>query len=154
MLEFFTTTIYNYISPDSPPIVSFSTPNAPVLLSIISATAVLLWFAASASLSATKDSHSLSVNRWLRLSSSRLCLRLSTRNLGLSRPCHLLSAGTSPPVCILFAGWLSRRLLSRASASRCLVSHSRRTRPVNGNHALRRPNRRRCCRPSCRSHRR
>jgi hypothetical protein len=35
------------------------------------------------------------------------------RNLGLSRPRRLLSAGASPPVCLSFAGWLSRRLLSR-----------------------------------------
>ena len=58
-VRIFTTTIYNYTSPDLPPIVLFSIPNAPVLLSIISATAVLLQFAASASLSATKDSHLL-----------------------------------------------------------------------------------------------
>ncbi len=41
-------------------------------------------------------------------------------NLGLSRPRRLLSAGASPPVCLSFAGWLLRRLLSRASASRHL----------------------------------
>ncbi len=55
------------------------------------------------------------------------------RNLGLSRPCHLLSAGASPPVCLSFAGWLSCRLLSRASASRHLSPHSRLTRPDDSN---------------------
>ncbi len=40
-----------------------------------------------------------------------------------------MSAGASPPVCLSFAGWLSHRLLSRASASRHLSSHSRRMRP-------------------------
>ena len=153
MLEIFTTTIYNYSLPDSPPIVSLSTPNAPVLVSIISATAVLLRFAASASLSATKDSHSSSVNRCLCLSSSRLCFRLSTRNLGLSRPCHLLSDGASPPVCISFAGWLLRRLLLRASASRHLSSRSCRTHPDNGDCLSRRSNCCQCRCLSCRSHR-
>ncbi len=61
------------------------------------------------------------------------------RNLGLSRPRRLLSAGTSPPVCLSFAGWLSHCLLSRASASRHLLSRSRLTRPDNGD----RPSRRR-----------
>jgi hypothetical protein len=56
------------------------------------------------------------------------------RNLGLSRPRHLLSAGTSPLVCLSFAGWLSRRLLSRASALRHLSSRSRLTRPDNSDH--------------------
>ena len=51
------------------------------------------------------------------------------RNLGLSRPHHLLSAGTSPPVCLSFAGWLLHRLLSRASASHHLLSRSCHTRP-------------------------
>jgi hypothetical protein len=64
------------------------------------------------------------------------------RNLGLSRPRRLLSAGASPPVCLSFAGWLSRHLLSRASASRHLSSPSRLTRPDNGDHPLRRRNRR------------
>jgi hypothetical protein len=54
------------------------------------------------------------------------------RNVGLSRPRHLLSAGASPPVCLTFAGWLSRRLLSRASASHHLSSRSRLTRPDDG----------------------
>jgi hypothetical protein len=40
-----------------------------------------------------------------------------------------LSAGASPPICLSFAGWLSHRLLSRASASRHLSSCSRRTHP-------------------------
>jgi hypothetical protein len=55
------------------------------------------------------------------------------RNLGLSRPRHLLSAGTSPPVCLSFAGWLSSCLLLRASASRHLLSCSRLTRPDDSN---------------------
>jgi hypothetical protein len=54
-------------------------------------------------------------------------------NLGLSRSRCLLFAGTSPPFCLSFAGWLSRRLLSRASASCHLSSRSRLTRPDNGN---------------------
>ncbi len=54
-------------------------------------------------------------------------------NLGLLRPRHLLSAGTSPPVCLSFAGWLSRCLLSRASALRHLSSRSRLTRPDDSN---------------------
>jgi hypothetical protein len=49
------------------------------------------------------------------------------RNLGLSRPRRLLSAGTSPHVCLSFAGWLSRCLLSRASASCHLSLRSRLT---------------------------
>jgi hypothetical protein len=53
-------------------------------------------------------------------------------NLGLSRPRCLLSTGASPPVCLSFSGWLSRPLLSRASASRYLLSHSRLTRPDDG----------------------
>ena len=36
-------------------------------------------------------------------------------------PHCLLSTGTSPPVCLLFAGWLLHCLLSRASASRHLL---------------------------------
>ncbi len=63
------------------------------------------------------------------------------RNLGLSRPRRLLSAGASPPPCLSFAGWLSRRLLSRASASRHLSSCSRLTHPDNGDHPLRHRNR-------------
>ncbi len=63
------------------------------------------------------------------------------RNLGLLRPRCLLSAGASPPVCLSFAGWLPRCLLSRASASHHLSSHSRLTRPDNGNHTSRRRNR-------------
>jgi hypothetical protein len=55
------------------------------------------------------------------------------RNLGLSRPGHLLSAGASPPICLSFAGWLSRRLLLRTSASHHLSSRSRLTRPDDGN---------------------
>jgi hypothetical protein len=51
------------------------------------------------------------------------------RNLGLSRPRHLLSAGASPPICLSFADWLLRCLLSRASASRHLLLRSRLTRP-------------------------
>jgi hypothetical protein len=51
------------------------------------------------------------------------------RNLGLSRPHCLLSAGVSPLVCFSFASWLSHCLLSRASASRHLPLHSCRTRP-------------------------
>ena len=43
------------------------------------------------------------LRRCLRLLSSRLCLCLSTRNLGLLRPHCLLSAGASPPICLLFA---------------------------------------------------
>jgi hypothetical protein len=43
-----------------------------------------------------------------------------------------LSAGASPPNCLSFAGWLSRRLLSRASASRHLLLGSRLTRPDDG----------------------
>ena len=58
------------------------------------------------------------------------------RNLSLSRPRRLLSAGASPPVCLSFAGWLSRHLLLRASASRHLLLRSRLTRPDNGNHPL------------------
>ena len=65
------------------------------------------------------------VRRWLsrrclHLSSSRLCL--STRNLGLSRPRCLMSAGASPTVCLLFAGWLLRCMLLRASALHHLLS--------------------------------
>jgi hypothetical protein len=55
------------------------------------------------------------------------------RNLGLSRPRHLLSAGASPPVCLSFAGWLLRRLLSCASASHHLSSRSCLTHPDNSN---------------------
>jgi hypothetical protein len=55
------------------------------------------------------------------------------RNLGLLRPRHLLSTGAFPPICLLFTGWLSRRLLSRASASRHLSSRSRLTGPDNSN---------------------
>jgi hypothetical protein len=62
------------------------------------------------------------------------------RNLGLSRPRHLLSTGASPPIFLSFAGWLSRRLLSRASASHPLLSRSRLTRPNNGDHPSRRCN--------------
>ncbi len=51
------------------------------------------------------------------------------RNLGLSRPHHLLSAGASPPICLSFAGWLLHCLLSRASTSRHISLHSRRTHP-------------------------
>jgi hypothetical protein len=51
------------------------------------------------------------------------------RNLGLSRPWRLLSAGASPPVCLSFAGWLLRCLLSHASALRHLSSRSRLTHP-------------------------
>ena len=51
------------------------------------------------------------------------------RNLGLSRPHRLLSTGTSPPICLSFAGWLSHHLLLRASASRHLSSRSHRTPP-------------------------
>ncbi len=40
-----------------------------------------------------------------------------------------MSAGASPSVCLSFAGWLSHRLLSRASALRHLSSRSCRTRP-------------------------
>ena len=39
-------------------------------------------------------------------------LRLSARNLGLSTPRRLLSAGACPPVCLSFAGWLLCCLLS------------------------------------------
>jgi hypothetical protein len=49
--------------------------------------------------------------------------------LGLLRPRRLLSTGASPLVCLSFAGWLSHRLLSRASASRHISSGSRRTHP-------------------------
>jgi hypothetical protein len=42
-------------------------------------------------------------------------LPLSMLNLGLSKPCRLLSAGASPPVCLLFTSWLLHCLLSRAS---------------------------------------
>jgi hypothetical protein len=63
------------------------------------------------------------------------------RNLGLSRPRRLLSAGASPPVCLSFAGWLSRHLLLRASASRHLSSRSRLTHPDNGDHPSHRHNR-------------
>jgi hypothetical protein len=58
------------------------------------------------------------------------------RNLGLSRPRRLLSAGASPPVCLSFAGWLLHRLLSRASASRHLLSRSRLTRPATARRAV------------------
>jgi hypothetical protein len=55
------------------------------------------------------------------------------RNLGLLRPHCLLSIGASPPICLSFASWLSRRLLSRASASRHFLSCSRLTHPDDGN---------------------
>ena len=51
------------------------------------------------------------------------------RNLGLSVPPRLLSAGASPPVCLSFSGWLLHCLLLRASASHHLLSRSCRTRP-------------------------
>ena len=60
--------------------------------------------------------------RCLRLLSSGLCLRLSTRNLSLSMPCCLLSADASPFVCLLFSGWLSRCLLLHVSALHHLCS--------------------------------
>ena len=40
-----------------------------------------------------------------------------------------MSTGASPLVCLSFAGWLSHRLLSRASASHHILSGSRRTHP-------------------------
>jgi hypothetical protein len=46
-----------------------------------------------------------------------------------SASARLLSAGTSPLVCLSFAGWLSHCLLSRASASHHLLLRSRRTHP-------------------------
>ena len=49
-------------------------------------------------------------------------------NLGLSRPQCLLSAGTSPPICLSFASLLLHRLLSRASTLRHLSLRSRSTR--------------------------
>jgi hypothetical protein len=55
------------------------------------------------------------------------------RNLGLSWPRHLLSAGASPPVCLSFAGWLLRCLLLRASALHHLLSHSRLKHPDDSN---------------------
>ena len=45
------------------------------------------------------------------------------------RPRRLLSTGASPLICLSFTGWLSHRLLSRASASRHISSGSRRTHP-------------------------
>jgi hypothetical protein len=79
------------------------------------------------------------------------------RNLGLSRPRHLLPAGASPPVCLSFAGWLSHRLLSRASASRHLSSRSHLTHPDDSNRpSIRcvrsRNHPRRTCGISCRAH--
>ena len=56
-------------------------------------------------------------------------LNLSTCNLCLLRPRHLLSTGAFPPVCLSLAGWLSCCQLLHASASRHLLSHSRLTRP-------------------------
>jgi hypothetical protein len=54
------------------------------------------------------------------------------RNFVLSRPCHLLPAGASPPICLSFAGWLSRCLLLRASALHHLLLRSRLTHPDDG----------------------
>jgi hypothetical protein len=69
-------------------------------------------------------------------------------NLGLLRPRCLSSAGASPPVCLSFAGWLLRCLMSRASASRHLLSRSRLTHPDDGNHPSRHCHHRQLCRPS------
>jgi hypothetical protein len=54
---------------------------------------------------------------------STLPLPLNAQPRPIKAPC-LLSAGASPPVCLLFAGCLSRRMLSRASALRHLLSRS------------------------------
>jgi hypothetical protein len=78
-------------------------------------------------------------------------------NLGLSRPHHLLSAGASPPVCLSFAGWLSRCLLLRASALPHLLLCSHLTRPDDSGRpsirCIRSCNHpRRTCGISCRAH--
>ena len=72
----------------------------------------------------------------LRLSSSWLCLRLSTRNLGLFRPRCLLSNGTSPTVCLSFDGWLLRCLLLHASTLHHLSSRSCLMRPDDSDQSL------------------
>ena len=66
-----------------------------------------------------------------RVDTSRLCLHLSTCNLILSRPSHLLSDSASPPICLLLllAGWLLCRQLLRASALRHILSRSCLTHP-------------------------
>ena len=74
-------------------------------------------------------SHTRLPRRCLRLSSYWLCLHLSTRNLSLSRPRNILSAGASSPVCLLLAGWLLFRQLLRASALHHLLLRCRLTHP-------------------------
>ena len=61
----------------------------------------------------------------LRISSSRLCLCLYMRNLGLLRPCRLLSTGASPPICLLFAVWLSHRLVPPPCVTFCRAAAAR-----------------------------
>ena len=61
VLDFSTTTIYNYITPDSPSFISFSAPNTPALLPISSANAGLALSRVSASRIVFTASHSSSV---------------------------------------------------------------------------------------------
>ena len=58
VLDFSTTTIYNYNAPDSPSFISFSAPNAPAMLPISSANAGLALSRASASRIVFTASHS------------------------------------------------------------------------------------------------
>jgi hypothetical protein len=64
---------------------------------------------------------------------AKSCDGSTRRNLGLSRPHHLLSAGASPPICLSFASWLSRCLLSGASALCHVLLRSCLTHPDDSN---------------------
>jgi hypothetical protein len=56
-------------------------------------------------------------------------LNAQPRPIEAPSPLVILSTGASPLVCLSFAGWLSHRLLSPASASRHISSGSRRMHP-------------------------